>query len=66
MIIRLFSSTTSTTSPVCGSHRRRCRLTHNSPHVYRRALLYRLGIADGRRPAIIFNTIAQALRNARV
>jgi hypothetical protein len=41
-------------------------LTHNSPHVYRRALLYRLGIADGRRPAIVFNTIAQALRNARV
>jgi hypothetical protein len=34
--------------------------------VYRRALLYRLGIADGRRPAVVFNTIAQALRKARV
>ncbi len=65
MITQLFP-TKSTTSATCGGHRRRCRLVHDSPHVYRRALLYRLGIADGRRPAVVFNTIAQALRNARV
>ncbi|MCS6887864.1 MAG: hypothetical protein NZQ09_06585 [Chloroflexus sp.] len=66
MIIRLFGTEQATTTPVCNGRRRRCRLVHDSPHVYRRALLYRLGIADSRRPAIVFNTIAQALRNARV
>ncbi len=66
MIIRLFGSEPTTAPPTCQGRRRRCRLVHDSPHVYRRALLYRLGIADGRRPAVVFNIIAQALRNARV
>ncbi|MBO9313359.1 MAG: hypothetical protein J7456_10755 [Chloroflexus sp.] len=66
MIIRLFSDEQIHALTTGYGRRRRCRLAPSSPHVYRRALLYRLGIADGRRPAVVFNTIAQALRSARV
>ncbi len=66
MIIRLFPNSQPASMPLSGGHRRLCRLAPASPHVYRRALIYRLGVADGRRPAAVFNTIARALRDARV
>lgn len=63
MIIRLFPDAQPTSS--CTRRRRHCRLAPTSLHIYRRALIYRLGIADGRRPAVVFNTIAQALLSMR-
>lgn len=64
MIIRLFPDAQLPSS--CTRRRRHCRLAPTSRHVYRRALIYRLGIADSRRPAVVFNTIAQALLSTRV
>ncbi|WP_448336857.1 hypothetical protein [Chloroflexus aurantiacus] len=66
MIIHLFPNTPLTPSTIGSRRRRHCRLAPTSLHVYRRALIYRLGIADGRRPAVVFNTIAQALLSTRV
>lgn len=48
------------------THRRRCRFARNSLHVYRRALVRRIGLRCSARPAFILDNLARALLQARV
>ena len=46
-------------------HRRRCSFAPLSLHIYRRALVRRIGLIPGERPAHILDTLARALLTAR-
>lgn len=48
------------------TNRRRCRFAPSSLHVYRRALVRRFGLPEGKRPAAVLDTLARALLRARV
>lgn len=48
------------------AHRRRCRFAPTSLHVYRRALIRRIGLTGAGRPAAVLDTIARSLLGARV
>lgn len=48
------------------AHRRRCRFAHSSLHVYRRALIRRIGLTGGGRPACVLDSVARSLLRARV
>jgi hypothetical protein len=48
------------------AHRRRCSFAPNSLHVYRRALIRRIGLPSGGRPAAVLDTVARSLLRARV
>jgi len=47
------------------AHRRRCSFAPLSLHIYRRALMRRIGLIPGARPASILDALAQALLAAR-
>ena len=46
-------------------HRRRCSFAPLSLHIYRRALVRRIGLIPGERPAHILDALARALLAAR-
>lgn len=48
------------------THRRRCCFAPASLHVYRRALIRRIGLSSAGRPASVLDTVARALLQARV
>lgn len=48
------------------ANRRRCTFAPLSLHVYRRALLRRIGLTPAHRPACVLDTLARALLRARV
>jgi hypothetical protein len=48
------------------AHRRRCSFAPNSLHVYRRALVRRIGLSYSGRPACFLDNLARALLRARV
>jgi hypothetical protein len=48
------------------TRRRSCSFARNSLHVYRRALVRRIGLRCSSRPALMLDTLARALLQARV
>lgn len=48
------------------AHRRRCSFAPTSLHVYRRALVRRIGLPAAGRPACVLDALARALLRARV
>lgn len=48
------------------AHRRRCSFAPSSLHVYRRALIRRIGLQSAGRPARVLDTLARSLLRARV
>ncbi len=48
------------------AHRRRCSFAPCSLHVYRRALIRRIGLTSGGRPAAVLDAVARSLLQARV
>jgi hypothetical protein len=48
------------------AHRRRCSFAPASLHVYRRALVRRIGLLGTGRPAVVLDRLASALLRARV
>jgi hypothetical protein len=48
------------------AHRRRCSFARTSLHVYRRALIRRIGLPGSGRPAFVLDNLARALLEARV
>jgi hypothetical protein len=49
-----------------GQHRRRRAQCPRSLHIYRRALIRRIGLSGGGRPAQLLDTVARTLIAARV
>lgn len=47
------------------AHRRRCSFAPLSLHIYRRALVRRIGLPPSERPASILDALARALLTAR-
>jgi hypothetical protein len=48
------------------ARRRRCSFAPASLHVYRRALIRRIGLPSSRRPACILDAVARSLLAARL
>jgi hypothetical protein len=48
------------------AHRRRSSFAPESLHVYRRALVRRIGLPAGERPASVLDALARALLRSRV
>ncbi len=62
MIVHLFPES----APHRHPYRRLCHFAPASLHVYRRALIRRIGLPAGNRPAAVLDAVARALLQARV